>query len=92
MVARQKALVLDEDEWASQLDAIIERDFFPDVPKLQSKLEWLQVGLCWGGRTCNVGMMTPRTLHYSPFHAPFTAHTHPLRNSPVVSHTRRWNQ
>lgn len=47
---RPKALVLDEDEWASQLEAIIERDFFPDVPKLQSKLEWLQVGLgviCW---------------------------------------------
>lgn len=42
---RAKALVLDEDEWASQLEAIIERDFFPDVPKLQSKLEWLQVGL-----------------------------------------------
>lgn len=39
---RPKALVLDEDEWASQLEAIIERDFFPDVPKLQSKLEWLQ--------------------------------------------------
>jgi hypothetical protein len=40
---RPKALVLDEDEWTSQLEAIIERDFFPDVPKLQSKLEWLQV-------------------------------------------------
>lgn len=40
---RPKALVLDEDEWAAQLEAIIERDFFPDIPKLQSKLEWLQV-------------------------------------------------
>lgn len=39
---RPKALVLDEDEWALQLEGIIERDFFPDIPKLQSKLEWLQ--------------------------------------------------
>ena len=35
--------VLDEDEWTSQIEAIIERDFFPDLPKLQNKLEWLQV-------------------------------------------------
>lgn len=59
MVARQKALVLDEDEWASQLDAIIERDFFPDVPKLQSKLEWLQVGPCAPpGKGGHEGMMS----------------------------------
>jgi protein DGCR14 len=42
--AKPQQLVLEEDEWAEQLEAIIERDFFPDVPKLQSKLEWLQVG------------------------------------------------
>ena len=41
--AKPQQLVLEEDEWAEQLEAIIERDFFPDVPKLQSKLEWLQV-------------------------------------------------
>jgi Nuclear protein Es2 len=40
---KPQQLVLEEDEWAEQLEAIIERDFFPDVPKLQSKLEWLQV-------------------------------------------------
>ena len=39
----RKPLVLEEEEWAEALEAIIERDFFPDIPKLQSKLEWLQV-------------------------------------------------
>ena len=43
IVANRKPLVLEEDEWAEALEAIIERDFFPDIPKLQSKLEWLQV-------------------------------------------------
>ena len=38
----RKPLVLEEEEWAEALEAIIERDFFPDIPKLQSKLEWLQ--------------------------------------------------
>ena len=41
----RKPLVLEEEEWAEALEAIIERDFFPDIPKLQSKLEWLQVRL-----------------------------------------------
>lgn len=35
--------VLDEDEWTEQLEAIIERDYFPDKAKLENKLEWLQV-------------------------------------------------
>lgn len=35
-------VVLDEDEWTERIEAIIERDYFPDVPKLQNKLEWLQ--------------------------------------------------
>ncbi|KAK9802041.1 hypothetical protein WJX73_005229 [Symbiochloris irregularis] len=34
--------VLDEDEWTRQIESIIERDFFPDLPKLQNKLEWLK--------------------------------------------------
>ena len=43
-VKRKRELdVLDEDEWTRQIEAIIERDFFPDLPKLQNKLEWLQV-------------------------------------------------
>lgn len=39
---KKKKVVLAEDEWVSQLEAIIERDFFPEIPKLQSKLEWLK--------------------------------------------------
>ena len=35
--------MLDEDEWTEQMEAIIERDFFPDKAKLENKLEWLQV-------------------------------------------------
>ncbi len=40
---RRAPLVLDEDEWTEQLEAIIERDYFPDKAKLENKLEWLQV-------------------------------------------------
>jgi hypothetical protein len=40
---RRNAIVLDEDEWTERIEAIIERDYFPDIPKLQNKLEWLQV-------------------------------------------------
>ncbi len=63
---KPKQLVLEEDEWAEQLEAIIERDFFPDVPKLQSKLEWLQVRaplkrLLVASDTCNpVDRLPPR--------------------------------
>ena len=34
--------VLDEDEYVSRLDAIITREYFPDVPKLKDTLSWLQ--------------------------------------------------
>lgn len=34
--------VLDEDEWTEKIESIIRRDFFPDLPKLENKLEWLQ--------------------------------------------------
>ncbi|KAK9806094.1 hypothetical protein WJX72_001140 [[Myrmecia] bisecta] len=40
--ARKPAVVLDEDDWTEKIERIIERDFFPDLPKLQNKLEWLQ--------------------------------------------------
>lgn len=35
--------LLEEDEWTDRIEAIIQRDYFPDLPKLQNKLEWLQV-------------------------------------------------
>lgn len=40
-VGKQK--VLDEDEWTECLEAIIQRDFYPHIPKLQNKLEWIEV-------------------------------------------------
>ncbi len=44
--ARQPAgpvvTVLDEDEWTEKIEGIIRRDFFPDLPKLENKLEWMQ--------------------------------------------------
>lgn len=42
---KRKQEVLDEDEWTEMLEQIVSRDFFPDVPKLENKLEWLQVEL-----------------------------------------------
>ena len=41
-VRKRRAEVLEEDTWVAQLEAIIERDYFPEIPKLQSKLEWLR--------------------------------------------------
>ena len=35
--------ILEEDEWTAKLEAIIQRDYFPDIPKLESELEWLGV-------------------------------------------------
>ena len=40
--ARPKQKVLDEDEWTMQIEAIVERDYFPDLPKLKDRLEWLE--------------------------------------------------
>ena len=38
-------VVLDEDDWTEALELIVERDYFPDIPKMQNKLEWLQARL-----------------------------------------------
>ena len=35
-------MVLDEDEYVARLDAIITREYFPDVPKLRDTLRWLR--------------------------------------------------
>jgi len=36
---KRKRIVLEEDEFISAIDAIIERDFFPDIPKMRRQLE-----------------------------------------------------
>lgn len=33
---------LDEDTYVAAIEKIIERDFFPDIPKLRNRLEWLE--------------------------------------------------
>jgi hypothetical protein len=32
--------VIDDDEFETKLAAIIERDYFPDIKRLQNRLEW----------------------------------------------------
>eukprot|EP00246_Nothoceros_aenigmaticus_P018405 TRINITY_DN9603_c0_g1_i1.p1 TRINITY_DN9603_c0_g1~~TRINITY_DN9603_c0_g1_i1.p1 ORF type:complete len:533 (-),score=98.00 TRINITY_DN9603_c0_g1_i1:99-1697(-) len=39
---RKQAEVVDEDEYVAGIEKIIERDFFPDIPKLQDRLAWLE--------------------------------------------------
>ena len=34
--------VVDDEEFEAKLAAIIERDYFPDIKRLQNKLEWTQ--------------------------------------------------
>lgn len=34
--------MLDEDSYVAAIEKIIERDFFPDIPKLKDRLDWLQ--------------------------------------------------
>lgn len=39
---KRPAQVLDEDVYTDNIEAIIERDYFPDLPKLRNKLDWLE--------------------------------------------------
>ena len=35
-------VVLEEEQWTAAIEAIVERDYFPELPRLQSRLEWLR--------------------------------------------------
>lgn len=37
----KRKVVLEEDTYAQAIESIVERDFFPHLPKLQNQLEWL---------------------------------------------------
>lgn len=39
---RASSTVLDEDTYVAAIEKIIERDFFPDIPKLRDRLDWLE--------------------------------------------------
>ncbi|XP_059282156.1 uncharacterized protein LOC132035976 [Lycium ferocissimum] len=39
---RNSNKVLDEDTYVAAIEKIIERDFFPDIPKLRDRLDWLE--------------------------------------------------
>ncbi|KAL7132905.1 hypothetical protein ABFS83_12G106400 [Erythranthe nasuta] len=39
---RRGPAVLDDDTYVAAVEKIIERNFFPDIPKLRDRLEWLQ--------------------------------------------------
>ena len=41
-LAPRPPTVVDEDSWADTIAALIERDYFPELPRLASRLEWLQ--------------------------------------------------
>lgn len=40
--AKPKETVLDEDTYIDALQTIIRRDFYPDLPKLEAQLEWME--------------------------------------------------
>lgn len=39
---KRRAAVLDEDTYVAAIERIVERDFFPDIPRLRDRLDWLE--------------------------------------------------
>jgi hypothetical protein len=39
---KPKQIILKEEDYVESIEAILERDFFPDLPKLNNHLEWLE--------------------------------------------------
>lgn len=39
---KRSPTVLDEDTYIAAIERIVERDFFPDIPKLRDRLDWLE--------------------------------------------------
>ncbi|MQM16557.1 hypothetical protein Taro_049514 [Colocasia esculenta] len=39
---KRRPAVLDEDTYVAAIEKIIERDYFPDLPKLRDRLDWLE--------------------------------------------------
>lgn len=40
--SRKQVTVLDEDAYVAAIEKIVERDYFPDIPKLRDRLDWLE--------------------------------------------------
>ncbi|KAL8241178.1 hypothetical protein R6Q59_014533 [Mikania micrantha] len=53
---RNPSTLLDEDTYVAAIEKIIQRDFFPDVPKLRDRLDWLEAT-----RTGDSGVESTRT-------------------------------
>lgn len=39
---KRSSTVLDEDTYVAAIEKIVERDYFPDLPKLRDRLDWLE--------------------------------------------------
>ncbi|XP_051973182.1 splicing factor ESS-2 homolog [Xyrauchen texanus] len=96
-VEELKRTILDEDQYIESLEKIIQRDFFPDVSKLQAQKDYLEaeengdlermreIAIKYGSA---MAKYTPRT--YVPYGTPLTFVTPDVRSeSPSCSQSKR---